>query len=52
MHKTRDLLHSVDTQDRLSLRYGPVLWDPNIARNGVAVVLCMGAVLFVVIIGA
>nr|XP_056720223.1 izumo sperm-egg fusion protein 2 [Euleptes europaea] len=41
----------VDSQDRLSLRYGPVLWDPNIARNGVAIVLCMGGVLFVVIIG-
>ncbi|XP_060112311.1 izumo sperm-egg fusion protein 2 [Heteronotia binoei] len=41
----------VDSQDRLTLRYGPVLWDPNIAQNGVAIVLCMGGVLFLVIIG-
>ncbi|KAL8176685.1 UNVERIFIED_CONTAM: hypothetical protein K2H54_037504 [Gekko kuhli] len=41
----------VDSQDRLSLRYGPEQWDPKIAQNGVAVVLCMGGVLFLVIIG-
>ncbi|XP_077171585.1 izumo sperm-egg fusion protein 2 [Paroedura picta] len=41
----------VDSQDRLSLRYGPVRWDPNITQNGVAIVLCMGGLLFVVIIG-
>ncbi|XP_054850093.1 izumo sperm-egg fusion protein 2 [Eublepharis macularius] len=42
----------VDSQDRLSLRYGAVLWDPNIAKNGVAIVLCMGGVLFLVIMGS
>ncbi|XP_053118020.1 izumo sperm-egg fusion protein 2 [Hemicordylus capensis] len=41
----------VDSQDRVSLRYGAPLQEPNIARNGVAIVLSMGALLFLVIIG-
>uniref|UniRef100_A0A6J0U5T4 Izumo sperm-egg fusion protein 2 n=1 Tax=Pogona vitticeps TaxID=103695 RepID=A0A6J0U5T4_9SAUR len=40
----------VDSQERLSLRYGKPLKDPNIARTGVAIVLCMGGVLFLVTI--
>nr|XP_020654563.1 izumo sperm-egg fusion protein 2 isoform X3 [Pogona vitticeps] len=43
-------LHAVDSQERLSLRYGKPLKDPNIARTGVAIVLCMGGVLFLVTI--
>ncbi|KAM6449058.1 izumo sperm-egg fusion protein 2-like [Liasis olivaceus] len=41
----------VDSQERLALRFGQPLVDPDIARNGVAIVLCMGGVLFLVIIG-
>ncbi|KAJ6653364.1 hypothetical protein lerEdw1_009265 [Lerista edwardsae] len=41
----------VDSQERVSLRFGHPLQDRNIAGNGVAIVLCMGGVLFVVIIG-
>ncbi|KAF7238799.1 Izumo sperm-egg fusion protein 2, partial [Varanus komodoensis] len=41
----------VDAQERLSLRFGKPLKDPDIARTGLAVVLWMGALLFVVIIG-
>ncbi|XP_062814174.1 izumo sperm-egg fusion protein 2 [Anolis carolinensis] len=40
----------VDFEERLSLRYGQPLKDPNIARTGVAIVLCMGAVLFLVML--
>ncbi|XP_061447590.1 izumo sperm-egg fusion protein 2 [Rhineura floridana] len=40
----------VDAQERLSLRFGKSLKDLNIAQNGVAIVLCMGGLLFVVII--
>ncbi|KAM3821213.1 izumo sperm-egg fusion protein 2 [Vipera latastei] len=36
----------VDNQDRLALRFGKPLVDPDIARTGVAIVLCMGGVLF------
>ncbi|XP_026567942.1 izumo sperm-egg fusion protein 2 [Pseudonaja textilis] len=42
----------VDNQDRLALRFGEPLVDPDIARTGVAIVLCMGGVLFLVIMGA
>ncbi|ETE73091.1 Izumo sperm-egg fusion protein 2, partial [Ophiophagus hannah] len=41
----------VDNQDRLALRFGEPLVDPDIARTGVAIVLCMGGVLFLVIMG-
>ncbi|KAH0626432.1 hypothetical protein JD844_001403 [Phrynosoma platyrhinos] len=41
----------VDAEERLSLRYGKPLKDPNLAQTGVAIVLCMGAVFFLVIIG-
>ncbi|XP_032092158.1 izumo sperm-egg fusion protein 2 [Thamnophis elegans] len=41
----------VDNQDRLALRFGESLVDPDIARSGVAIVLCMGGVLFLVIMG-
>ncbi|XP_073178296.1 izumo sperm-egg fusion protein 2-like isoform X2 [Lepidochelys kempii] len=36
----------VDSQARLSLRYRPPAPGPAIARTGVSVVLCMGALLF------
>ncbi|XP_038238175.1 izumo sperm-egg fusion protein 2 isoform X5 [Dermochelys coriacea] len=36
----------VDSQARLSLRYRPPAPGPPIARTGVSVVLCMGALLF------
>ncbi|XP_030400599.1 izumo sperm-egg fusion protein 2 [Gopherus evgoodei] len=36
----------VDSQVRLSLRYRPPAPGPAIARTGVSVVLCMGALLF------
>ncbi|XP_034275459.1 izumo sperm-egg fusion protein 2 [Pantherophis guttatus] len=42
----------VDSQDRLALRFGKPLVDPDIARTGVAIVLCMGGVLFLVIMGS
>ncbi|XP_039190835.1 izumo sperm-egg fusion protein 2 [Crotalus tigris] len=41
----------VDNQDRLVLRFGEPLVEPDIARTGVAIVLCMGGVLFLVIVG-
>ncbi|XP_042327783.1 izumo sperm-egg fusion protein 2 [Sceloporus undulatus] len=41
----------VDAQERLSLRYGKPLKDPNIAQTGVAIVLCMGGVFFLVMVG-
>ncbi|XP_066486466.1 izumo sperm-egg fusion protein 2 [Tiliqua scincoides] len=41
----------IDSQERVSLRFGHPLQEPKIAGNGVAIVLCMGGVLFVVIIG-
>ncbi|XP_067388877.1 izumo sperm-egg fusion protein 2 [Emydura macquarii macquarii] len=39
----------VDSQTRLSLRYQPPVPGPAIARTGVSVVLCMGALLFLVL---
>ncbi|XP_070583655.1 izumo sperm-egg fusion protein 2 [Erythrolamprus reginae] len=42
----------VDNQERLALRFGEPLVDPDIARTGVAIVLCMGGVLFLVIMGS
>ncbi|XP_033024270.1 izumo sperm-egg fusion protein 2 [Lacerta agilis] len=41
----------VDAQERLSLRFGKPIKDPDIAKTGVAIVLCMGGLLFVVMIG-
>ncbi|XP_074874005.1 izumo sperm-egg fusion protein 2 [Carettochelys insculpta] len=39
----------VDSQARLALRYQPPAPGPAIARTGVSVVLCMGALLFLVL---
>ncbi|XP_053218406.1 izumo sperm-egg fusion protein 2 isoform X2 [Podarcis raffonei] len=49
--KACDKSACVDAQERLSLRFGKPIKDPDIAKNGVAVVLCMGGLFFVVMIG-
>ncbi|XP_062994516.1 izumo sperm-egg fusion protein 2 [Elgaria multicarinata webbii] len=41
----------VDAQERLSLRFGKPLKDPDITRTGLSIVLCMGGLLFLVIVG-